>query len=363
VAFALLAVLSTTVLPVAAAPAPARALFHLSDPRLDEASGIAQGIRSPGVLYVQNDSGDSARFFALDARTGKTLAVYDVPGATNHDWEDIAVAPDSRGVPSVWISDAGDNDYNRSEVQIYRVDEPRVDPRGTGATLQTSKPDEWRLNYPDGPQNVESLMVAPGGQMYLANKVILGDTTVFSVPLQPDADAVRTVTQIGYFQTRETNTVGGPNALGQLTVTGGALSPSGNLLVLRTYTDAYLWRVGAGGVAAALTRAPVVTPLPAQPQGEGITFDGNRLLTDSEKVGSTVWSVAIPDLPGLPTPSRSASAPSTPVSSSAASTPAATATAGPADGSRTYVVVLVVTGLVALAGLVFGLYRRAQAKA
>ena len=34
---------------------------------------IAVGLASPGVLYVQTDSGDDARFFARDARTGRTL--------------------------------------------------------------------------------------------------------------------------------------------------------------------------------------------------------------------------------------------------------------------------------------------------
>jgi hypothetical protein len=58
----------------------------LHDPRIDEASGIAQGIRSPGVYYLQNDSGDSARFFAVDARTGRTRAMFSVPGGVNHDW-------------------------------------------------------------------------------------------------------------------------------------------------------------------------------------------------------------------------------------------------------------------------------------
>lgn len=60
-------------------------------------------MRSPGLLYVQNDSGDSARIFAVDARSGRTLAVYSVPGATNVDWEDIAVATDSR-VLGGWIA-------------------------------------------------------------------------------------------------------------------------------------------------------------------------------------------------------------------------------------------------------------------
>ena len=38
---------------------------------LRELSGLAAGIRSPDVVYAQNDSGDSARFFAL----GPTVSV------------------------------------------------------------------------------------------------------------------------------------------------------------------------------------------------------------------------------------------------------------------------------------------------
>ena len=126
-------------------------MFRFADTRIDEASGIGVGIASPGVVYVQNDSGDSARFFAVDASTGTTLAVYTVPGAQNVDWEDLAVARDARGVPSVWLADIGDNDAARDEVRIYRVDEPVVDRHRVGLQLTTTAPSVWRLRYPGGP--------------------------------------------------------------------------------------------------------------------------------------------------------------------------------------------------------------------
>ena len=95
-----------------------RPVFRFADSRIDEASGIGVGIASPGVVYVQNDSGDTTRFFAVDASTGATLAVYSVPGAQNVDWEDLAVARDARGVPSVWLADIGDNDAARHRVKL-----------------------------------------------------------------------------------------------------------------------------------------------------------------------------------------------------------------------------------------------------
>ncbi len=274
-------------------------LFHVSDPRITEASGIARGIASPGVVYVHNDSGDSARFFALDARTGATLASYTVPGATNVDWEDIAVARDRRGVPSVWLADIGDNDAARDEVRIYRVDEPRGGAVGPAEV--------WRLRYPDSPHDAESLAVAPGGTGYVVTKSLLGASTVYAVPPRPDG--VQTLREIGEIRFTLTGTPGGPNVVGELTATGAALSRDGSVFAVRTYTDAYLWPVHDGDVAAALRATPARVALPAQPQGEGISVDGSRLLLDSEGRGSAVYAVP---LPRLATPSPAIPSPATP---------------------------------------------------
>jgi hypothetical protein len=291
-------------------------LFRISDPRVTEASGVARGIASPSVVYVQNDSGDQARFFALDIRTGTTLATYSVPGATNVDWEDLAVARDRRGVPSVWIADIGDNDTARAEVRVYRVDEPQVGVAGKAPT----GPDVWRLRYPGGPVDAEGLTVAPGGAGYIFTKSIFGATEVYALPARPDAAKVQTVRRIGEISFRPTGTPGGPNIVGQVTATGAALSGDGSVLAVRTYTDAYLWRVPDGDVARALRSDPVRIVLPQQPQGEGIAIDGNRLLVDSEGADSSVLAVPMPRLPTAPpTTSRP--------------TPTATGSPSPARGS------------------------------
>ena len=291
---ALVSVAALTVVLGGSAP---QVLFRIADPRIDEASGIAVGIASPGVVYVQNDSGDSARFFALDAHTGRTRATYEVPGATNVDWEDIAVARDRRGVPSVWLADIGDNDGTRSEIRVYRVDEPRA-----GATT-TAPPEVWRLQYPGGPVDAESLAVAPGGAAYVLTKSIFGATDVYAVPSRADPARVQVLRRIGEIDFRPTGTPGGPNVVGQVTATGAALSRDGSVLAVRTYTDAYVWPVRNGDVARAIKARPARVALPRQPQGEGIAVDGTRLLLDSEQTGSAVFAVALPRLPtGSSTP-------------------------------------------------------------
>ena len=178
---------------VALAPAQ---LFTISAPAVDEASGIARGIASPGVYYVQNDSGDSARFFAIDAHSGAVRATYRVPGATNHDWEDLAVAPDAAGTPSVWLADIGDNDAVRSEVQLYRVDEPPV----RAGSQVTGPPDVWRLRYPSGPVDAESLFVTPNGRAYVVTKESSGHSVVYEVPTRPSRNRVQVLRRVGVFQ-------------------------------------------------------------------------------------------------------------------------------------------------------------------
>ncbi|HEY7009606.1 MAG TPA: hypothetical protein VH395_11740, partial [Jatrophihabitantaceae bacterium] len=237
---------------VLAAPAAAEGatttLFRLRDARLDELSGMARGIASPRVFWAQNDSGDSARIFALDASTGAVRAAYTVPDAENHDWEDLAVAPDAAGRASIWIADTGDNDASRSEVQLYRVPEPRVG--GTGErSAATKRPAVWRLRYPSGPANAESLAVTPTGRAYVITKSPDGHSAVFVVPPRPDPNRVQTMRQVGTIRFRSH---GGlvPASL-QVLATGAAMSRDGRLLAVRTYTDAYVWRVPNGDVAAA----------------------------------------------------------------------------------------------------------------
>jgi hypothetical protein len=276
---------------------PPTPVFHLRDPRLDEISGIAVGIRSPGVVYVQNDSGDSARFFALDARTGDLLAEYDVPGARNVDWEDLAVTRDAAGTPSVWLADIGDNASNRTQLQLYRVDEPLVHRGVRGRRVATAAPQVLRLRYPpgSGAHDAESLAVSPAGVPYVITKSLVGRSEVFAVPDPLAYERVQTLRPVGTITFAFTGTPGPFAPLGQLTATGADWQ--GDTLVVRTYTDAYFWRIPDEALAAALQHDPVRVALPEQPQGEGICLAGDRALIDSERVGSAVYAVPVPPAP------------------------------------------------------------------
>ena len=207
----------TTLTSTVSAAVHATRLFRLADSQLDEISGIAAGIRSPNVVYVQNDSGDLARFFALDKTSGRLLAQYAVPDAVNIDWEDIAVAPDAHGTPSVWLADIGDNDRQRKQIQLYRVDEPRVPMTGHDAQLAATQPDVWRLRYPDGPHDAESLAVSPTGVPYVITKSATGTSEVFAATSR---NGTQTLRKVGTIRFHLTGTPGPFAPLGELTATG-----------------------------------------------------------------------------------------------------------------------------------------------
>jgi hypothetical protein len=320
---ALLALAAGTTAPApivsSAAPATAaRVLFRLADPRISEASGIAPGIASPGVFYVQNDSGDTHRFFALDRRSGATEAIVTVAGAHNVDWEDIAVARDAAGTPSVWLADIGDNDAARAEIRVYRVPEPRIDPADRVRTIRRHAGAVWRLRYPGAPIDAESLAVAPGGVAYVLTKSA-GLAVVYRLPSRPAAGRVQVLHRVASVPLAPTGTPNPFGVPGQVVATSAAFSADGSLFALRTYSDAYIWRVGPSGLRAALRSAPTRVALPRQRQGEGIAVTGRGLVVDSEGRGSAVYAVPLPSALAAPGPSSPA--------------PTAAGSAAPAAGS------------------------------
>jgi hypothetical protein len=268
-------------------------LFRIADPRLTEASGLAAGQVSPGVFYVENDSGDVNRFFALDRRSGATAAVVTVSGARNVDWEDIAVGPDAGGTPSVWLADIGDNEAVRDEVDVYRVVEPRVRAAERDRPIRTPVRAVWRLRYPDGPVDAESLAVAPDGSAYIVTKW-LGSSVVYRLPPHPDAGRVQLLRRVAAITFSPTGTGNPFGPAGQLLATSAAFARDGSTFAVRTYADAYVWRVGSGSLAAALRRAPIRIALPRQPQGEGLAIVGRQLVIDSEGRHSAAYAVPVP---------------------------------------------------------------------
>jgi hypothetical protein len=157
---------------------------------------------------------------------------------------------------------------------------------------------------------------------------LFGVSQVFRAPAAPGR-GVQVLTQIATLPFVLTGTAGGPNLIGQLTATGAAVSSDGSVLAVRTYTDAYLWRLSGGSIATTISAPATRIALPAQPQGEGIALSQHGILIDSEQLGAAVYELPYPA--GL-APTGSTPAPPT---APAASPPGASTAAAPiAVGAR-----------------------------
>lgn len=239
------------------------------DPRVNESSGVAASRRQPGILWTLNDSGDDAWIYATDT-LGRPHGALEVDGASNRDWEAIALGPCGNR-DCLYIADTGDNNRDHRSAVIYRVPEPALPAR---ATTEPAQALEFR--YPKGRWDVEAMFVDSTGATYLITKGGAKPPQVYRLP----ADAWRAREPVAAQPL-------GPlpidsRSLGNR-VTDAALSPSGDLVAVRTYLAIYLFRFDRSNDPALRPTWLACDAAGLQLQGEGLTWLNEReLLLTSE---------------------------------------------------------------------------------
>ncbi|MCU1693392.1 MAG: hypothetical protein JWM64_2483 [Frankiales bacterium] len=288
---------------------------------LDEVSGVAAGVQGTWVL---EDSGNPPVLTRLDARA-RPVARVRLP-VQARDWEDLAAAPDARGRPSLWVADTGDNRSVRERVTVLRVAEPSGSSPGPVTT--------YRFTYEDGPHDAEALLVLPGATRVAVVTKGLTGSTVYTAAL--DATGPQVLRRVADVRLRPSGATGGPaGPFGGVLVTGGAVSPDGSRLVLRTYTDVHEWPL-LPDLAATFAQSPVRSTLPTSPQGEAVSYtrDGQGLLVASEGEGTPLVRLARLAPPETPSPRASAGPSAGPSPSASAEPVAARPAAGPSRDRR-----------------------------
>ena len=243
---------------------------------LDETSGIAASRRASGVWWLHNDSGDTARVFAV-GNDGRDLGEYALTGAAAVDWEDIAVGPGpAAGVSYLYLADIGDNARSRATVQVYRVPEPLVNTFGTpGPPQALGGVEKLTFTYPDGPRDAEALLVDPStGQLFVVTKDLTGGVArVFRAPAGLGAGSTTVLTPVA------TVSLGAGQG-----VTGADVTPAGDVVALRTYLSVFVFpRTSGQALGDAFAQPSCAGAAPpfgsattaSEPQGEAIGFTGN----------------------------------------------------------------------------------------
>lgn len=268
-----LALLTTTLLLAATAPATAEnddpdgMVSEIGDERIQESSGLALSVIHDDLVYTMNDEGGpGSNVYAVQVSTGEVVGATDISELPIQDPESIAVDADG----TLWLGDLGDNDHNRSDIAIYAFPEP-----GPGQHT-ASGANRYPVSLPDGPQDVEGLMVHPRtSQIFIVSKNEQGNGRIFALAeLQPDATA----------QARDIGEA--PDA-----VTDATFTNDGRWALLRTEDE--LWILNPDTWEAV---GRVETP--DLQQGESVTVErGDRtVLLGAEGKNSPIVRVALPEV-------------------------------------------------------------------
>jgi hypothetical protein len=262
----------------------AREVGRIKSPRLSEISGLAASRRNPSFLWVHND-GRAEEVFAINS-AGELAAIVRVSKKID-DVEDIAIGAGPRkGVDYVYVGDIGDNDLKRRNVRLVRF--PELDLSKFGATATTARDVEvFQLKYPDGPHDAEALLIDPQTREVIIVSKEKERSRLFRVNLHSLREGTATPLELAGY-------------LGVDEVSGGDISASGNLIVLRSEDRGWLWTRREGeSVAAAMQRAPRIVLTRGRGQGQngesvGFEPDGGGYYTISEGPLEAIYLFPLP---------------------------------------------------------------------
>jgi len=255
---------------------------------LDEVSGIAASRQNSDVFWVHNDMGGSARVFAMN-RQGTHLGIYNLSGAINYDWEDIAIGPGPvDGVDYLYVGDIGDNYDSRIYIRVFRVAEPTVDSQQSPIETTLTGVDTITLEYPDSARNAEALIVDPVTKdIYIISKedTVGSFSRVYRAPYPQSTTATITMEYKCELPWNK--------------AAGSDISVDGDMIIVKTgepnNNRASIWLRSAGtNLWDAFLGTECTVPFLSELKGEAVCFDGDGwgYYTTSEVVHQPIYYFA-----------------------------------------------------------------------
>jgi hypothetical protein len=250
---------------------------------INEASGLVASCYNPGVLWTHNDSGGGNFIFAMN-ELGHHLGIYTLSGATNRDWEDMAIGKNpNSGQAEIYLADIGDNQLSNDIKYIYIASEPQVSPTQNPQAITLDSINTIPFIYPNGQNyDAETLLYDQRSQtFYIITKRHPNDSETY--------DQIFSVT----YTISETPQVA--SYVGQVSfpvdelvyqgATGGDISPDGNFILIKNYQNIYMWERRNMSIGQALSQPFIQVPYIMEPQGEAIAwrYDNNGYFTVSEE--------------------------------------------------------------------------------
>lgn len=252
--------------------AAGQSLGELEATDLDEASGLAASRSNGQYLWTHNDSGGNPTLFLIST-AGADAGRFILSGASNVDWEDIAIGPGpDPGIQYLYVADIGDNRGQREGLTIYRFPEPDLSLQNIPASQNVTNYETIEFIYSNGARDTETLMVDP-----LTNDIYIVSKREAQVGLYV----------LPFPQTvNEKDTAEFVMNLPFTMFTAGDISSDGSEILIKNYFNIYYWqRTGNQSIAEALAVSPQRLGYSPEPQGEAICFSStsNGFFTLSEK--------------------------------------------------------------------------------
>ena len=233
---------------------------------VDEASGIGDSFSNPGFLWVELDSGNPPSLYLLkhDGAHGKSIFL---KGASNRDWEDLAVSNGPIASKKyIYIGEIGDNNLAYLQYCIYRLPEP------DGNADSVSNFARIDFKYPDGAHDAEAMLV---------------DGETKDIYIITKRDQYSKVYKLSYPQdTLGMNTASFVMDLPYKGVVSATMALSQNEMLVKTYSSVYYYKRKNGETIEQSLKQPYQSlPYQVEAQGEGICFtnDNAGFYTLSEK--------------------------------------------------------------------------------
>lgn len=236
----------------------------------NELSGVAASVINPGILYMHDDN-KNVPIVIADA-AGKDLGKIILDGVSTLNPEDISTGPGPEaGKSYIYYADIGDNNNTRSNVVVYRFEEPKL----INPTSQTEihvNPDKIVLKYPSYSYNAETVLVDPiTKDVFIATKE-QNRSTLYKAAYPQSMTTTSTLEPV----------LKAPFDL----LTAGDISADGKEILLRNKGQIWYWqRTDNKSIDEVLLKAPLIAPYAGnEHQGEGICFaaDGSGYYTNSE---------------------------------------------------------------------------------
>lgn len=228
------------------------------NPIVNEISGIADSKINPGFLWGQEDSGTPPQLYLInhDGTVAKTIPL---KGATNRDWEDMALFDND-----IYIAETGDNNQTYTEYRFYKFPEP------ASATDTIRNIETINFTYPDGSHDAEAFLIDPATKnIYIITK---RDNPSRIYKLSYPYGSLNVVTYVG--------------SLSYNGVVSAAMSPDGKEIIVKNYTGLFYYKHSSTrSIEQTLQTSYTKLPYKLEPQGEAISFasNGTGFYTLSEK--------------------------------------------------------------------------------